>query len=523
MKIKFSALIPLGILCMYFFSNCTPQLAEPLQKIQDAQYSTGWERLTSYPITNGRSDDLHFFDAQTGFVINSNGYLSHTNDGGDTWEIFHENENTFYRCITFKNRQEGWLGTIGTDERDLYSKDSIALYETKDGGYNWTPVEFIGPTPKGLCGLHKVNENFIVGCGRVRGPSYFIKTMDGGKTWYSYDLNHVAGSLIAAHFFDESHGLLIGGTTREKKECRSMVLETLDGGMTWDTIYLSKQKGEYPWKFSFPTREKGFISIQRNVRDGKFYHLQTEDGGKTWKEVHHSPGYYYVQGIGFINENIGWIGGSRSWTYETRDGGKTWNKLGDIGNGFNNFQFLEDSIAYGVGFGVYKSNNVLANSSSVKKEYFENGNLRSSIPLKFGKKNGPAHTYYFNGQLATSGFFKNNLKSGTWKYFDEQGKLIESAKMKNGVVKVSKKKLKSFVGNYENTDGTIRKIFMEDDQMYSQRDGGSKLIMFPETKTRFFYGFNTEVTIEFLKNKKGEVTHSQSFQNGGYSKAEKID
>ena len=86
MKIKFSALIPLGIFCIYFFSNCTPQLAEPLKKIQDTQYSTSWERLTSYPIPNGRSDDLHFFDAQTGFVINSNGYLSHTDNGGDTWE-----------------------------------------------------------------------------------------------------------------------------------------------------------------------------------------------------------------------------------------------------------------------------------------------------------------------------------------------------------------------------------------------------------------------------------------------------
>jgi len=262
-----------------------------------------------------------------------------------------------------------------------------------------------------------VNENLIVGCGRVRGPSYFIKTTDGGKNWYSYDLNHVAGSLIAAHFFDESHGLLIGGTTREKKECRSMVLETLDGGRTWDTIYLSEQKGEYPWKFSFPTREKGFISIQRNANDGRFYHLQTKDGGKTWKEVEHSPTDYYVQGIGFINENIGWIGGSRTWTYETRDGGKTWNKLGDIGNGFNNFQFLEDSIAYGVGFGVYKSNNVLTNSLSAKKEYFDNGQLRRITPLRFGKKNGTAKTYHLNGQLASSGVFKNNLKSGTWKLY----------------------------------------------------------------------------------------------------------
>jgi len=524
MKIKFPSLIPLLFFCIYFFSNCTPQLAEPLKKIQATEYAAGWERLTSYPIPNGRSDDLHFFDAQTGFVINSGGYLSYTDDGGEAWEVRHKNEGTFFRCITFKNRKEGWLGTIGTDEPLLHSRDSIALYETKDGGHNWSPVEFIGPQPKGLCGLHQVNENLIVGCGRVRGPSYFIKTTDGGKTWYSYDMNHVAGSLISAHFFDESHGLLIGGTTRDKENCRSMVLETLDGGTSWDTIYLSEQIGEYPWKFSFPSREKGFISIQRNVDDGRFYHLQTEDGGKTWKEVEHSPNEYYVQGIGFVNPNIGWIGGSRTWTYETRDGGKTWKKLAGIGSGFNNFQFLEGNVAYGVGFGVYKSNNVLTdNISNAKKEYFEDGKVKSITTLQFGKKNGAAKTFYSDGNIASSGVYKNNLKNGRWKYFDEQGQLTQSVKMKNGVAKISKKDLKSFVGNYKNKDGSIRKIFIEDGQLFSQRAGGAKLVMFAETSTRFFYGFNTGVTIEFLRNGNGEVTGSRSFQNGRYSEAVKIE
>ncbi len=61
----------------------------------------------TYPINNGRSDDLHFFDDDTGFVINSGGYLSFTEDGGISWKVIHENKGTFFRCITFVNRQNG--------------------------------------------------------------------------------------------------------------------------------------------------------------------------------------------------------------------------------------------------------------------------------------------------------------------------------------------------------------------------------------------------------------------------------
>jgi len=313
--------IYIAIILSFFLLSCSPKYSHYLEETQALNYTTNWSKLENYPVKYGRSDDLHFFDKSTGYVINSEGYLSYTEDGGDTWEIVHENKGTFFRCIEFKNRKEGWLGTIGTDDPYLTSKDTVSMYETKDGGLTWTPVEFIGPNPKGLCGLQKVNDDLIVGCGRVRGPSYFIKTIDGGENWTSQNLDHVAGSLIAAHFFDEDHGFLIGGTTRDKENCKSMVLETKDGGISWDTTYMSTQIGEYPWKFSFPTRERGFISIQRNVKNGTYYHLETTDGGKTWKEIIHSKDYYYVQGIGFANEQIGFMGGSRK-TYQTRNGGQ---------------------------------------------------------------------------------------------------------------------------------------------------------------------------------------------------------
>ena len=518
---KYTSLVLLFLVILSLHS-CTPKLANPLQNIQAVEYSTSWQELKAYPVERGRSDDLHFFDPLTGFVINSQGYLSYTEDGGESWEIVFAKKGSFFRCITFKNRQEGWLGTLGPDDPYLPSRDLVALYETKDGGKTWSPVQFIGPDPKGLCGLHKINDQVIVGTGRVRGPSYFIKTTDGGKTWYSYDLNHLAGSLIATYFMDEAHGFLIGGTTKDKENSRSMVLETLDGGTSWDTIYLSEQTGEYPWKFSFPSPERGYISIQRNVRDGRFYHLQTEDGGKHWREVEHTPSYYYVQGIGFIDENIGWIGGSQTWTYETRDGGNSWKKFKEIGEGFNNFQFFGDSLAYGVGFGVYKNSDVQAQVKDFQKTYYANGQLRGHYTIKDNKRNGYAFTQHPNGTIASQGRFKDNLKHGKWKYYNEDGHAINKVKTKYGTSKVNDQRIQEYLGAYKTKDGSIRRILLENGQLYSQRGNGRKLPMFPETGNRFFYGFNTDITIEFVSDGSGEISHSITFQDGKYSTAMKM-
>ena len=53
-------LIYFGIIIVGF--GCQSKLAIPLQKIQDKQYATGWRKIDTYPISYGRSDDLHFFD-----------------------------------------------------------------------------------------------------------------------------------------------------------------------------------------------------------------------------------------------------------------------------------------------------------------------------------------------------------------------------------------------------------------------------------------------------------------------------
>ena len=347
-----SLLALFGLLALY---SCNKKINTVLKDNNLDTYASLWQELENYPETTGRNDDICFITPNLGWAINNQGRLYKTTDGGDSWELQLKNDSSFFRCITFTDSLNGWLGTIGLNEKDLYSNDSIALYETHDGGKNWTPTQISGEYPTGLCGLQKVTDQMIVGCGRVRGPSYFVKTTDQGKTWTSIPLNEEAGALIVPHFFDEQNGIMIGGTTTDKKNSSALILGTKDGGETWMKVFESSQKGEYCWKVVFPTKKTGYVSIQRNVDDGKFHFLKTKDGGKTWEEKVYAKKHYFTQGIGFVNNKIGWIGGSSSYgTYETKDGGKTWISVPEFGKGLNKFQFFGDTLGYATGKRIYK-------------------------------------------------------------------------------------------------------------------------------------------------------------------------
>jgi hypothetical protein len=47
-------------------------------------------------------------------------------------------------------------------------------------------------------------------------------------------------------------------------------------------------------------------------------------------------------------------------------------------------------------------------------------------------KSGPYTRYHENGSLECSGYFKNEKKDSTWKYYDPKGKLIKQEEYLNG-------------------------------------------------------------------------------------------
>ena len=66
-----------------------------------------------------------------------------------------------------------------------------------------------------------------------------------------------------------------------------------------------------------------------------------------------------------------------------------------------------------------KNNRQLTNG--ILESYHENGQLRLRVKIKNGKRE---RTEWFsdNGQLMSSGGFKNGEVDGLWRYYDEDGK-----------------------------------------------------------------------------------------------------
>lgn len=139
-------------------------------------------------------------------------------------------------------------------------------------------------------------------------------------------------------------------------QSEATILYTTDGGKTFSEVYKSGRKYEMIWKASFPTRNVGYATIQTyDPSATQRYVAKTTDGGKTWSEIPLTTDAVREFGIGFVNENIGWVG-TESSGYQTIDGGQSWTKV-DIGRACNKIRILKTDkgfVAYGIGLNIYK-------------------------------------------------------------------------------------------------------------------------------------------------------------------------
>lgn len=331
-----------------------------------------WQLLQNSPVANSRTDDIWFFDALTGWLVNSSGYVCKTEDGGANWTpkfFLPPNLPSFpyLRCMSWANRKIGWFGAV-TGIGDVNSITSPSqfirtlVHHTTDGGETWKPVENLPEgSPAGICGFHAVNERVAYGSGTndpgLPGPA-IIKTMDNGASWELIDMRKYASNLIDIYFFDEDNGFVVGGLIDESSKVdekayppprlsrygkvKPVILRTRDGGKSWTNTTANIkdfESGEWGWKIQFLNETDGFVSLE-NFRDASI--LVTKNGGKSWVKKHvakdQKPGSPAInndlEGIGFINERQGWVGG---WGFQdlsapvgglensyTEDGGDTW-------------------------------------------------------------------------------------------------------------------------------------------------------------------------------------------------------
>ncbi len=308
-----------------------------------------WQLLPNSPVpqsSSGRFEDIYFTNLNTGYIALYAGSIYKTTNGGNSWTQMitaPEFPNANYRSLGFFNSSVGILGTL---------RFSSPLFRTTNGGINWVQVGTPEPRPYGICGISIVNEQTAYAVGRYSAPANVIKTTNQGANWTSIPMDtSLVRSLVDCHFWTPDSGIVVGGYSGTSYSVgNAVVLLTTNGGNTWTRVFRSNRSGEWCWKISFISREVGFVSIERH--SGMSYYLKTTDGGLTWQEF---PFMVYDQeGIGFINENTGWIGGWTGPTYKTTNGGANWFQL-PTGYFINRYRFLNNFTAgYAVGDRVYK-------------------------------------------------------------------------------------------------------------------------------------------------------------------------
>jgi len=317
-----------------------------------------WVKLPTEPY-KGKQDDVHFVDARHGWYGNGGGKMYRTRDGGDTWSLVATMPGTFFRTVGFVDTLSGFAGNVGTEYFPGVT-DTIPLYRTGDGGTTWSPVALPGPPVKGLCAVDVLPVAFvdhgrlarrtvIHAAGRVGGPAWLLRSLDGGATWSTIDMNPHCAMILDVKFFDESNGIVCAATDAAVERSHALILATNDGGRTWARRYESTRPYELTWKASFPTREVGYVTIQSydpdSTKADRFV-AKTTDGGKSWRELPLVTNHRVREfGVGFATPDTGWVGAAPH-GFATTDGGRTWTKAA-LGNAVNKIRIVPDPAGPG--------------------------------------------------------------------------------------------------------------------------------------------------------------------------------
>lgn len=284
----------------------------------DAPAPDAWTLVVDRPAT-GKYEDFAFPDPKNGWLINANGVVLHTTDGGATWTEQAKGLG-FLRSVDFVDRRRGFAGTL-----------TGKLYATTDGGVTWNDITAKLPhAAKGFCGITHVGQQVhIVGRYVGDGTDYFYSP-DAGKTWRWTDLSAQAHGLVDVMFLNDKVGF-IGGMGPQKPGSQfgaAIILKTTDAGKHWRSVFEQAGGRGFAWKL-FPINNK-LIYAGLQSEDGVYRVAKSTDAGEHWDTLTVATGRARgpgVQGIGFLDANRGWVGGFFDGMYATTDGGRTWSPL----------------------------------------------------------------------------------------------------------------------------------------------------------------------------------------------------
>lgn len=257
--------------------------------------------------------DVHAFDENTAILMSAgeaeqgHAKIYRTEDGGNTWNIVYQTseKGIFFDGIDFWDKQNG-----------IAFSDPINghffIIKTKDGGKTWLPInlENIPSNQEGEAAFAASGTSLIVSgknnvyiCTGGASNARIFKSINQGENWEVINTSMPAGKtngLFGLRFWDNLHGIAVGGDYLEINKAIPNVLITNDGGKTWldapQTNPAGLKEGVAIYK------KKILIAV------GPSGTSFSKDFGKSWKVIDTSP----FHAISIFGNSIWAVGGKGS-------------------------------------------------------------------------------------------------------------------------------------------------------------------------------------------------------------------
>ncbi|HZW38822.1 MAG TPA: T9SS type A sorting domain-containing protein [Ignavibacteriaceae bacterium] len=263
-----------------------------------------WNYIT-YPLMTPTR--IFFLDENNGWIVGSN--IMKTSNGGKDWELIYTKGFSWTTC--FVNKYKGFVYSYENFDAGYFLK-------TTDGGYNWDT----------LFASSQINDIYFVDSltGFAVGDSTFLKTEDGGETWFrdpsciGNDIQFCSTELgfIASNFYG---------------------FKTVDGGKSW-----IKDNNLWGNKIFFLDSKTSFKATGTSIR-------KTTDGGLTFNIVLGvtEGNIYSLSDVQFVNDSVGYaIAGNNEIIWKTTDKGNNW-EFSFEGYGYFPFYFLKENLGWTAG------------------------------------------------------------------------------------------------------------------------------------------------------------------------------
>ena len=270
-----------------------------------ANAQRGW---MPYRVNTGGNDlnTVYFLDNKRGWVGGDEGFLSRTDDGGQSWVRQTIPTKAAINDIYFRDKEIGFL----------LSGNSIFI--TRDNGNTWIksrtfqPEEFEGAEVE-LYSLRfsSKNKGWAVGSVSKRErvvDSILVYTDDAGQSWRRQRTPSRL-ELIHVDFVSDKRGWIVGAD--------GTVLFTRDSGESWTKQNTGTTATLY--HVDFKSDKRGWAVGERGTL------LRTTDGGESWIAIPTNVNVTLLS-VHFMNDDEGWAIGRGGTILRSTDEGKTWVK-----------------------------------------------------------------------------------------------------------------------------------------------------------------------------------------------------